>query len=35
MQGCWKQSADGQAQFDVNGEISNNLHAKRVAKFGI
>ena len=33
IQGRRKQSADGQAQFDVNDEIGNNSRAKRVAKF--
>ena len=34
IQGRWKQSADGQAQFDVNDEIGNNSRALRAAKFG-
>ena len=33
LQGRQKQSADGQAQFDVGGEAGNNSRAKRVAKF--
>ena len=30
-QGYQKQSADGQAQLDVGGEVVNNLHAKHAA----
>ena len=33
-QGCRKQSADGQAQFDVSGETGNDSRAKCVANFG-
>ena len=33
VQGPRKQSPDGQAQFDVGGEVVNNSRAKRVAKF--
>ena len=33
QQGRRKQSADGQAQFDVNDEIGNNSRASRAATF--
>ena len=32
LQGCRKQSPDGQAQVDVGGESVNNSHEKRAAK---
>ena len=33
LQGCQKQSADSQAQFDVGGEAVNKSRVKRVATF--
>ena len=33
VQGHWKQSADGQAQLEVGGEVANNLRTKHMAKF--
>ena len=33
VQGRRKQSADGQAQLDVSGEVANYSRAKRAAKF--